>query len=306
MIKKLLSRADIKARLSIFLLGLFSYLSLKNAHRIGHCLSWLALRLPSSLLRVTQKNIDLCFPDKTASQRRALVEQSIRHTACLMLEFGLVWFRSIKTNRAQIVGVKNKHLLDSAVQEGKGVIVLAPHLGNWEWLNSYTTSFYPGITVYKQPKDPLYDQLLIRSREVNGGQLAPATTAGVKSIYRHLKQGGIVYILPDQVPGTEGGLIAPFFGQPALTMTLVSKLLAKTGARAVAIYGQRLEHAQGFDVIFKEVDARIYSHDLLESVSGLNATVEACVRDIPEQYQWSYKRFKRTSEAAQTLYAPTK
>lgn len=306
MIKKIFTRSSLKARFAIFLLGLFSHLSLTRAHRISHCLSWLALHLPNSLLRVTQKNIALCFPEMNASEQRKLVQNSIRHTAYLMSEFGLAWFRPNETNLAHIVGVKNKNLLDTAINEGQGVIVLAPHLGNWEWLNAYTTTFYPGISVYKQPKEPLYDQLLINSREKCGGQLAPATTAGVKSIYRHLKQGGIVYILPDQVPGTEGGLIAPFFGLPALSMTLVSKLLAKTGAKAVAIYGKRLEQDQGFEVVFKEVDARLYSDDLAVSVSGLNATVESCVRDAPEQYQWSYKRFKRTSEAAQTLYAPAK
>jgi KDO2-lipid IV(A) lauroyltransferase len=303
MIKKLLSKYDIKTRLSILLLEISSKLSLKSAHFIGACIGWIALRIPGSLLRVTQKNIALCFPEMDKTKRQELVRNSLRHTAYLMMELGLAWLRPVEKNLEKIVNVTGQDIMESAVKQGQGVIVLAPHLGNWEWLNVYTSKIYPGVSVYKQPKQPLFDRILLSSREKGGGQLAPANTAGVKIIYRHLKQGGIVYILPDQVPGTEGGLIAPFFSIPALTMTLVSRLTSKTGAKVVAVYGKRLNHHQGFEVVFKNVDERIYSPDMKTSVTGLNATVESCVRDIPEQYQWSYKRFKRGSELHSTIYS---
>ena len=113
-----------------------------------------------------------------------------------------------------------------------------------------------------------------------------------------LKRGEQIGILPDQEPKLEGGVFASFFSVQALTMTLVSGLIARTGAKVVCGYAERLPKGRGYGVHFKQVDPLIYDPDLKESVEGLNRSVEACVKQLTEQYQWEYKRFKRRPDGS--------
>ena len=293
-----------KIKVAIYLasLKLTSKLPLSTVQRIGGSLGWVVAQFPAEITQVTQKNIELCFPELTAKARRHLTVQTMVHTGQLMMETGAAWFRTAEQNLRLVAMVRNQTVMDAAADAGRGVIVIAPHLGNWEWLNCYTSQRYPGVMIYSPPKLPGFDAILRQSREIGGGQLAPANASGIKMVYKHLKEKGVVYILPDQVPGTEGGAVAPFFGVPAVSMTLVSRLAKKTGARVVAVYGKRLPLHAGFEVVYLDADARIYSDDTQTSVEGLNATVEACVRDAPEQYQWSYKRFKRCPDLGLNVY----
>lgn len=294
---------QIKAALSVFMIKLSSKFSLPIAQRFGGALGWLVAKLPVEMTKVTQKNIELCFPELPAAARRKLVAESLIHTGYLMMEVGSAWYKSLEVSLGLVVKVTGQSIMDKAAAKGSGVIVIAPHLGNWEWLNCYTSQRHPGVMVYSPPKHEQFDAVLRQSREIGGGQLAPANAAGVKMVYKHLKQGGVVYILPDQVPGKEGGVVASFFGIPAFSMTLVSRLASKTGASVVAAYGKRLPAHKGFEVVYIDVDERIYSKDIQLSVTGLNATVEACIRDAPEQYQWSYKRFKRCPPLGLNIYS---
>ncbi len=99
-------------------------------------------------------------------------------------------------------------------------------------------------------------------------------------------------ILPDQVPEkTAAGGVAPFFGQPSLTIGLIHGLIQKTGCAVASVFAQRVPG--GFKMVVLDADPAIYSEDELTSLTGMNASVEACVRRAPAQYQWEYKRFKR-------------
>ena len=112
-------------------------------------------------------------------------------------------------------------------------------------------------------------------------------------VLKALQRGEMVGVLPDQVPNDEGGEFANFFGKQALTMTLVSKLAARSQARVFSGFLVRLPKGRGFKLIIREADQAIYDEDLLTSVRGLNKSVEDCVLMAVEQYQWEYKRFRR-------------
>jgi KDO2-lipid IV(A) lauroyltransferase len=84
-------------------------------------------------------------------------------------------------------------------------------------------------------------------------------------------------------------------------MTLISKLLQRTNSVAIACFAKRLPKG-GFEIIHKEVDPRLYSDDIQESVSGLNKTVEQLVSLAPAQYQWEYKRFRKGPDGQRKLY----
>jgi KDO2-lipid IV(A) lauroyltransferase len=136
------------------------------------------------------------------------------------------------------------------------------------------------------------DALVLSGRSKLDISMAPTNRKGVMQLLKALQQGLIVGILPDQVPEKDaGGGIAPFFGQPALTIGLIHGLIQRTDCRVVSVVAERV--AGGFVIKVLDVDPAIYSEDQYTSLAGLNASVESCVRCAPAQYQWEYKRFRR-------------
>jgi KDO2-lipid IV(A) lauroyltransferase len=113
----------------------------------------------------------------------------------------------------------------------------------------------------------------------------------VKAVFKALKRNGFTAVLPDHVPDTSGGIMAPFFGINTLTGTMVPKLVQRTGARAVMMYCMR--KGDGFEIFFEAPDPDIYTDNLAMATAAMNRSVESVIATDPVQYQWSYKRFKR-------------
>jgi len=111
-------------------------------------------------------------------------------------------------------------------------------------------------------------------------------------LLKHLKAGHTIGILPDQVPDDKnrGSIIAPFFAQPAHTMTLVTQMLKKVQCQIVVVVAVRVKG--GFELQITAAPQGLYSEDTQTSVSAMNQTLQALIEKIPEQYQWEYKRFK--------------
>ena len=291
-----------KGRVLVVVLRGLSFFSFAFAQGIGRLLGRVLSRFPSELKTTTQKNLTLCFPDASYSEIQQLMRQTFVHTGMLAVEMAQAWFWPVDKCLKHIKKINNKDILDSAMKEGTGVICIVPHLGNWEFLNYHILDNYPGLVMYRPAKIPALNDLILRGRKQTGLKLVPADASGVKAVFKHLKKGGLTFILADQEPDEMGGVFAPFFGVPALSMTLIAKLTQKTDSRVIAAYAQRLDNHQGFDVYYKSGNEKLYSPDLLEAVTGLNELVESCVEDVPEQYQWTYKRFKRRPGKAPRFY----
>ena len=110
-------------------------------------------------------------------------------------------------------------------------------------------------------------------------------------MFKRLLAGGVVGILPDQQPKAGEGEFAPFFGTPALTMVLLSRLAQRTGATVLFAFAERLPRGTGFRIHIRPAPEGIADPDLPAAVAALNRGVEECVRIAPSQYQWAYKRY---------------
>ena len=260
-------------------------------HASGRALGKLFWYFDTPEKKATQINIALCLPELNAEQQAQLVRASLLDFGETILEMPKLWFAPPERMLAAISAIEGEELLRGALASGRGAIALAPHLGNWEIVGLYLGRHYATTSMYLPSQGEAVDQLVRAGRSRSGATLVPADTSGVRAILKVLKGGGLTAMLPDQVPKQAGAEPAPFFGQPALTMTLASNLLQKTGARAIMVFALRLPGGS-FKLIFREPDAAIYSPDLAQSLAALNRSVEICVRENPAQYQWEYKRFK--------------
>jgi len=287
------------------LLRLLSWLPLSVNHSFGSLLGWLLYVIPHNRTRsVSATNLKLCFPDLDELEQDSLLRQSLIEAGKTLTELGALWHWKPERLRALIKEVSGEHILESALAQEKGIIILTPHLGAWEITTLYFTgkTHTPATCLYSPQRLVKLDQMMQTARQRMGISLMPANQSGVKSMYRALSNKEIVGILPDQVPRDGQNIFAPFFGVEAATMVLVNRLARKTGAPVIFIYAERLGGGCGYHIHFLSAPAGIDDRDTVKAASALNTGVENCVRDIPEQYQWSYKRFKVRPEGERLIY----
>jgi KDO2-lipid IV(A) lauroyltransferase len=259
---------------------------------LGYGIGYGLWRFNSRERRIAAANIAHCLPEWSEAERALLLRETLIDFGQMALEIAKVWFTPPPHVVAQILHVEGEELLKAAMAEGRGVLMLAPHHGNWEMLGLYLGRYYGLTTMYLPAKDPALDELVRLARTRGGAAVAPASNSGVRTMLKVLKQGGLAGVLPDQVPKQAGAEFSTFFGQPALTMTLPSNLLQKTGAQALFGCAFRVGRGKGFRIVFRAADPEIYAKDLSVSLAAMNRGVEAFVRECPQQYQWEYKRFK--------------
>ncbi|MGM0832910.1 lysophospholipid acyltransferase family protein [Halomonas qinghailakensis] len=268
--------------------------------RIAVLLGPLVYRFSKRERQVTEINLEVVNPEATASQRKALAVQSLRHSAATMLELGHAWMAAPEKVEASILSVHGRDKLDNARADGRGVIVLAPHFGNWEVLNFWLSSHFPFTAMYEPPKIADLEPIIRHGRERMGASLVPTNARGVAALLKALKRSEAIGILPDQEPNWGSGVFAPFYGRDAYTATLLPKLVARTQARVVTGVALRVP-GKGFEIHFLDADERVYSADDVVSATGVNASVEASIALDPAQYQWEYKRYRKVIEQQQGL-----
>ena len=292
-------KQNLRALLAKSLISILAKLSLTACHRLGKSIGLLLSAFPNRTLQVTTKNIELCFPNLSKATQKKLITKSLIETGKTLTETGPMWKWEQEKIFKLIKNVQGEELITQAINNNQGVILALPHLGNWELLGLYSSAKYPTTSMYQKPKIPQLDTLIKKGRERFGAKLVPTDNQGIKAMLKALKNNELICILPDQEPNDGSGVFAPFFGIPAYSMTLISRLAAKTNAKVIMTYAQRLSHDQGYEIIFKEL-SDINKKSLEESVLYLNSKVEECVNNIPEQYQWSYKRFRRQPDKKDT------
>lgn len=286
------------------ILKLLAMLSYGNTQKIGRLIGKLLFLGDSTPTRVTKVNIELAFPELSQTEQQALIKASLIETGKLFAEFGVMWEWPTEKTLGLIRSVKNKELFDAACKQDKGLIVLAPHHGNWELVGLYLSTLRPMAALYRPPKIKPLEDYMSEVRGRHGSELVPTDKRGVIRLFSILRENGMVGILPDQVPGGTGGLFAPFMGVEANTVKLVSRLIDKTDCLVLSLCAMRRDDGTGFDMIFRKPDLAMYSKDIEESVAAMNRSVEACVRYKPEQYQWEYKRFKDARKGSRHTYGP--
>lgn len=292
---------DLAARLLYALAALLTRLPWPWLVRLADALATRVLRRDSRAARVTRCNLDLAYPELLPGQREQLRQAVLRSTARQTLETLRLWTRPHAENLALIRERHGAEHLDAAIAAGNGVIVAAPHHGNWELLNQWLAARTPLAILYAPPESKIGEAFLQRVRASDDPAArgdaritqVRADGAGVRQLFKRLAAGGVVGILPDQQPKLGDGAFAPFFGVPALTMTLIGRLAARSGATVLLAWCERIgtDDGPGFALHIEPAPAGVADADPATSVAALNAAIERIARRDPAQYQWTYKRF---------------
>jgi len=293
------------------MLILFRWLSrwpLWVLHAFGGVLGWLSYLLSPVYRRRFKAN---------AAQAGMPVREwrpAVAEAGRLLAELPHLWMRPPSQPILPRVALHDEALVAAALERGRGVVLLTPHLGSFEVAaQAYAERFggqHPITVLYRPARKPWLRELVDTARVRPGLAAAPATLAGVRQMMRALRRGAAVGLLPDQVPPEDMGVWAPFFGKPAYTMTLAARLVQQTGAALLLAWGERLPHGRGYAVHFAPFDDALpaASDAQAESAAVINRAMERLIRQHPQQYLWGYDRYKppRRAASAGAVAAPDK
>lgn len=269
--------------LSLF--RLLSRMPLRGLHAIGAILGWCVF-----LASPTYRRRFLAHAAQ-AGYGFAQVRPAVAHIGRMVAELPRLWLGA-----APPVEWDQVACIDAAYAQGQGVILLTPHLGCFEIVAQalalrYQAEHGPLTVLFRPARKAWIAPVVAASRQRPGLAAVPTTLAGVRHMIRALRQGQAVGLLPDQVPPEGMGLWAPFFGRSAYTMTLAARLAQQTGAQVRLVWGERLPAGRGYRLHARELQAPL-ADTLPEAVAQLNADIERLIRECPQQYLWSYGRYK--------------
>lgn len=274
------------------LLRTLARLPLAWLHRVGTGIGWLIYRLSPSYAHRLRENLRASGVWSDEADYRRLLDASIREAGKGLLEIIKIWFDRADAVAA-LVGCKSWAVAEAAQSGGRGLIFLTPHLGCFEVSAFYGAQRIPLTVLYRPPRLRWLEPLMLTGRARGKAKLAPATLRGVRALYKALLDGEAIGLLPDQAPAAGEGTWAPFFGRPAYTMTLVARLQQATGAAIVLAFAERLPRGAGYELHLERVPTEGFDERVL------NRAIEDLVRRRPEQYLWSYNRYKVPAGAKQ-------
>ncbi len=253
----------------------------------------------SKMVQITRKNIETCLPHLTKVEQQQLVVDSIKHTSMIAFEMGSIWQRSPEWMMNKIESVEGIEYFNEAIKSEQGLILICPHLGNWEVANYWVSTITPITALFAPPKSKIMNDMIKAAREKTGSKLVPTNRKGVAALLKALKQGETIGILPDQLPKEGSGVYADFMGHTSYTMTLVNTMAAKTGANMLTITALRTD--TGFRIVLEPFKPKAIPENREAWVAEMNQAVAKLIMHAPEQYQWEYKRFRRLPDGT-SLY----
>ncbi len=269
------------------LLKPLAWLSLSKLHLLG---KWLGLAIyfaspySKSLIR---KNLIQAGFYKSENNTSAFAKANLQEIGKSIVESLAIWQKPKPEVLSWVKSTSNWNVVDNAIKRGNGIIFLTPHMGCFEITSLYYGNSHPITILFRPPKRKWLSILSAAGRSNGKIKQAPANSSGVRMLLQALKNGEAIGILPDQIPAKGEGEWAPFFGQPAYTMTLVSKLANKTGATVIMAFGERLTDGRGFTVHLNElIDGSV------ATTTMLNRAIEEQIKQKPHQYLWAYPRYK--------------
>jgi len=263
---------------------------------LGEFFTW----FPSPSRRFAERNIALCFPEMSVMERRKLVKRHFRLSGYTVLSLSVVWFAPIRRIK-QFVSLQGQENLDAARTSGKNVILLAPHFISLD-IGGMRTGFDKGIVaMYRKARDPLLEYLF--QRRTRTGAVLVDRLASLKSLIRYIREGRPFYYLPDQDMGERSSVFIPFFGIPTATVTALSRIAETTNAAVVPCISRILPQGRGFEVQLLPAFENFPTDDPIADARYMNNRIEQWVREMPDQYMWSYRRFKTRPNGEKSLYA---
>ena len=268
---------------------------------LGNALGWLSYYLLPQRRRITRTNIGLAFPELDKKAQQKLVRQNFTFAAQAVLESALAWWASEQRLKS-LVRIEGLEHLDTALEKGKGVILLGGHYTTLEIGGRLVALYVEGYGTYKRAHNPLFEAVMAGNRKRYFAGLIPSTD--MRSILRRLKENKVIWYAPDQDFGIQHSVFAPFMGVPTATLTLTARLAKRSQAQILPFYSEQLANKKGYLLRIAPPLQNFPSDDDITDATAVNHAIEEQVRRAPAQYLWGHRRFRTRPHGKALYYKP--
>ena len=261
--------------------------------------------LKTEAARVTLINIKIFDPNLSEKAAQDMCLSSLSNSLTLIYELSKMRFSSRLDAEKMIQDIENIEVFEKARAAGRGVLLLMPHLGCWEFMNVFLKGRTKVSALYDKPNVSGLDDFITSTREKFGARMFPINIGGLRQVFKSLERNELCVFLPDQVPDYGArGFIGTFFGHDAFTSDLVHRVIRKYDSEIIfgSVVRDFSEGRVKYRICFEKPADEIYAKDIGVHISSLNSSLERLVKKAPEQYQWSYKRFKRLNKSEKNIY----
>lgn len=218
---------------------------------------------------------------------------AIRASGMLFSDSLWIWRNPQKA--LQLVEVQDWALVEGAINEGHGLVMLTPHLGGFEIIPRVLAQHFPATILYRPSRQEWLNEVVEEGRAYPNMHFVPTNLHGVRQMTRALTRGEAIGILPDQVPSGGEGVWVPFFGRPAYTTPLPARLANRNNTPVVMFTAKRKGIGKGW--LMQATRLAPLSEDAALAASELNVAIENAILKAPEQFIWAYNRYKHPSGA---------
>ncbi|MCH8536724.1 MAG: LpxL/LpxP family Kdo(2)-lipid IV(A) lauroyl/palmitoleoyl acyltransferase [Alkalimonas sp.] len=272
------------------LMWLISWLPYGVLMKLGDGLGLLLLNILKSRKKVALRNLELCFPEQSDSEHQALVRANFKESGRAVFDTIIGWWWPAWRLRklSELHGFEH---IQAALDEGKGVLLLASHMLHLEAAGRVFGLTLPSVGFYRPHNNPLMDWLQYRGRiKANKYMIGKRE---VKALMQALNEQEVCFYLPDQDYGRKKAEFVPFFAVPDTATTTGTLLFAKSAnCKVIPVFTSRLPGSQGYKVECLPAFENFPSGDDAADVRRVNQWVEQAVLRHPEQYMWLHRRFK--------------
>lgn len=239
---------------------------------------------------IALRNLRLCFPEWPEKRRRAALRGHFGSLGKGLLELAMAAWCADGQVR-QLVEVRGARHLADAARRGRGVIALSGHFVALEFTARALAYPPPGlVAVYRPGGNAVFDYLVNRARL--RVCLQTLSKHDVRGMLRALRDGAVLWYAGDQMSDAKSAVLAPFFGEPAMTGTALGRLARISGAPVVPWFTRRLEDDRYVVELFPALED-FPGDSPRQEAARINALIERQARKVPEQYYWIHRRFKR-------------
>lgn len=252
--------------------------------------------------RIVEQNLRVCFPELSGTERARLTREHFAALGASCVELAMGWYGPLRTIE-RLVRIEGKLHLAAALEQGKGVILFSAHFTSFEF-------FFPVLAplcgrlcgMYKTPRNPLMDKIMKQGRSRSFAHLFPKES--VRDMLRELQRGSVVWYASDQSYGHKRSALVPFFDEPAMTNTSISRIAESTGAAVLPYFCRRLPGDAGYEAVIMPPLRDFPSDDAIADTARLTRLLEDYIRTCPEQYWWVHQRFKGRPAPYRDIYDP--
>ena len=266
---------------------------------LGATLGALLARVMHSRRRIAERNLALCFPEMTAPQRAALLEETLRDSGRMLVEFALAWMGSTRALARVPVTIEGLQHIERARADGRGVLLVGAHFSHLELAGRLLTRHVPLAGMYRVHGDAAFEWAIRKARLRYA--VAMFRKDELRASVRHLRQGGALWYAPNQDMRGKDSVFVPFFGVAASTITATHHLARLGDALVIPFFHRRLPGG-GYALRLGAPLQDFPSSDVVDDTARVNAEIEAMVREAPAQYLWIHQRFKTRPEGETSIY----